>query len=734
MGPCKVRKADETGRPGRRREYLYQGELAVRTWKLYTSGICCARVVQREGELLCALLDPATAEFSPLRPMTAADAARCRTVAGFDLPLLLGRLPEYDRLLTSGEPEVRTTAGERFCSADGRYYCQRDVKWPNNALVEDGRVVAFLRPSRERIHILAEEGYEDRTVLRQWSALFPEPILPIRTMENLRVPMRDGVELSASVLLPAGEGPFPTVLVRTPYGKEGELANYERYAHRGYAVVIQDVRGRSASGGEWRPNSCETEDGDDTIRWIAAQPWSDGAVGMMGGSYLGYVQWAAAASGNPHLKALVSVVCAGSPFGDLPRRGGCLSSGSMAWNFGVSRREWSPQLMERDDWDAVLDVRPLEEIPRRALGYDIPFFTEELAHPDLDAYWARGDWRTRGEGVTDVPALIVSGWFDDNGMGTTEALDLTARYPAGRRKIILGPWQHSGNSRYDLHSLHLGGEALRFDIDLIFLRWLDHWLKGRENGAEQLPCVEYYTLGEECWKTADNWPLPDSEPWVRYLTSGGGANTSDGDGLLTAEPPAEGEDGYCYDPRNPARHIIDVSENELAVPEDYTEEEHRPDLLCYTTPPLTEPVTLTGDFTVVLYVSSDCPDTDFVVRICDVDEGGRSVRLADGVLSARYRDGFDRARMMEPGERYCLRIRTTKVSNCFLPGHRIRLTVTSGAKNLVFPNSNTEAGFNSTVTRVAHNRVHHGGVYLSRVEGRQERGTAPGGEEQEEKP
>ena len=150
--------------------------------------------------------------------------------------------------------------------------------------------------------------------------------------------MRDGVALSVSLLLPRTDRPVPAVLVRTPYGKEDELDNYMRYAYRGYAVVLQDVRGRNKSGGAWIPNHFETEDGDDTLNWIAAQNWCDGSVGMVGGSYLGYVQWAAAASRNPHLKALISVVCAGSAFHDLPRKGGSLVSGMLAWAFSVSQQ------------------------------------------------------------------------------------------------------------------------------------------------------------------------------------------------------------------------------------------------------------------------------------------------------------------------------------------------------------------------------------------------------------
>ena len=281
---------------------------------------------------------------------------------------------------------------------------------------------------------------------------------------------------------------------------------------------------------------------------------------------------------------------------------------------------------------------------------------------------------------------------------------------------MLGPWLNSGNSKYDMHGVSFGSQALRFDLDLLYFLWFERYLKGVEDGVDRESPVEYYTLGQEKWKTAENWPVPDTVERVLYLTSSGHANTSSGDGLLTWQAPErEGRDSYRYDPQDPAVHIVDMSENELEVPEDYTKEERRKDILCYTTEPLAEDVIITGDMTAELYVSSSAPDTDFVVRVTDVDENGRSIKLADGVLSARYRSGFERAKFLEAGEIACLKIRTTKLSNCFRKGHRIRVTVTSGAENFIFPNSNTREGYNSTVTVVAENTLHHGGIHASKL-------------------
>lgn len=695
----------------------------MKHWVLYTSGIRYADLWTEEGRVSLRRLDLASGAFLPQRELTEADNAFYQNLTHMDISQLLVRLPSYDKSFAAGQGEVVTEFGERYVRTEAGHYVQRDIKFPRNVTLAQGRVVAFTCPSRERVHVLVEDGYQDLTVLAKWREAYPnETIHPVEDCGEQFAVMRDGVKLAATVLLPGDvQTDLPTVLVRTPYGKESDVPNYYRYVQRGYAVVVQDVRGRNHSEGAWMPNCNEVEDGDDTLNWIAAQPWSNGKVGVIGGSYLGYVQWAAAASGNPHLAAMISVVCAGSAFWDLPRKGGAFVSGMLAWAFAVSQREFKPELMAREDWDEVLKIRPLQDIPKKALGYDIPFFTEWLKHQDYDALWQRSNWRERAS-HRQIPALIMSGWFDDDGMGTTEALELTADWPSETRKVILGPWPHSGNATYDLHGLPLGDNALKLDIDLTFVKWFERHLKGVENGVESMPPVEYYTIGENRWKTAQAWPVPETEELSLYLGSGGYANTAAGDGILRLDPAdASGADSYAYDPEHPAACIIDLSENEVGVPEDYTEQDARQDVLCYTTPPLKADMTLTGDFTVELFVSSDAVDTDFVVRINEVDETGKSVKLADGLLSARYREGYGRPKLLNPGETCKLAIRTSKLSNTFRKGSRLRLTVTSSAENLIFPHSNTADSYNSTKNVTARNTVHHGGATPSRVVARLEK-------------
>ena len=337
----------------------------------------------------------------------------------------------------------------------------------------------------------------------------------------------------------------------------------------------------------------------------------------------------------------------------------------------------------------------------------------------MDSFWKQSSWKDRYDGPP-VPALIMSGWFDDNGMGTTEALELVKNWPKGTWKAVLGPWKHSGNADYDLHGVYMGENALRYDMDVLCMKWLEHFLKGVENGIEQTAAVEYFTVGENKWKEASAWPPKTAEETVFYLggepTDGKAAGNGSicGTGILLEQPQkVSGMESYIYDPDCPAVHIVDMSENELEVPEDYTEEEKRQDILSFTTPVLKQPLTITGEARVKLFVSCDCPDTDFVVRITDVDENGTSVKLTDGVLGAKYRNGFETPEYMEEGKVYEINIRTTKISNTFLPGHRMRLTVTSSAKNFIFPNSNTELGFDSMEKRKASIVLYRGGEYSS---------------------
>ncbi|HSH35503.1 CocE/NonD family hydrolase, partial [Schnuerera sp.] len=671
----------------------------MRKFALYQSGICYGFLYFDGSNVFHEKLNPFNNEFEELKELSEEDYIFYNDFTKIDMKLLNERFSIYEDIFVNcNKNKIETPFGERYSRYNG-IWVQRDKKFPLDMIVADNKIVGINCSAREWCTCLVEEGYELNTSLKIWKENYAdEKIYPVEFLEKFMVEMRDGVKLSTNVFLPKGlNEKLPVILVRTPYGKELFLQHHLKYVQRGYALVIQDVRGRNESEGRWLPMYYEADDGDDTANWIANQSWCNQKIGMIGGSYGGYVQWALASTGNPYLKSMISIVTAGGPFTDMPRKGGAFVSGMLAWAFSVSQRKFKPELMARDDWTEVLNIRPFANIAPKALGYPVEFLDYWLNRDSYDEYWEKTDWFAKKNNIKkDIAIMIVSGWYDDNGMGTTEALDVTKDFPKENKKVILGPWMHSGNSIRDLHGVPFGDNALRYDLDYNYLAWFDCHLKDVKNKINEGAVVEYYTVGTNEWKTSSNWPLPNTKYTDMYLDSCGNANTSSGDGKLSFQAVKENKkDTYVYDPKNPALHLIDVSENEVSVPENYKDEEKRKDILCYTSKPLEEDLTITGDIIAEFYASSSAVDTDWVVRVLDVDEEGNSIKLVDGILTAKYRNDFAKLELMEPGEVYKFIIRTSKISNNFKKGHRIRFTITSSAKNYIFPHSNTEEAYDN---------------------------------------
>lgn len=601
----------------------------------------------------------------------------------------------------------------------GAVYAQLETSEPVDVIVQDGRPVAAIVSGRNESLLVVKDGFQREAGLEAW---YEGPISPLYpALEELgifMVPMADGTRLATDVALPSPRGSesLPAILIRTCYGRRENRDLWLKYARRGYAVVIQDVRGRDDSEGEWLPFANERGDGSDTLDWIARQPWSNGAVGMLGGSYLGFVQWAAAASGNPRLKAIVSQVTAGSPFVDLPRRGGAFGSGILAWSFMVADRRSDPSAMARDDWAGLLTHRPIREIPEHGLGRSIPFFDQWMAHEHEDAFWQRSDWSLHDHRI-DVPALCVSGWYDDDGPGTFQAWAMNQRNGRAHQRMIVGPWLHKANGSRRIHGLDLPAHALVHNLDLHYLRWFDHFLKGMDNGIDREAAVDYYMTGSGAWRTAPAWPPPAAAPQDFYLQSGISARSSRGDGALSQERPSRvGSSDYVSRPADPFPYLIDVSENECAVPADYREVESREDVLVYTSGPLAKELAIAGSPVAKIFASSSGLDTDWIVRLCDLGPDGRSIKLSDGLIRARYRRSFREPVLLEPGKVEAYVIPMTNVAHLFRQGHRIRIHVTSGADKLCFPNSQTGGRESeATVLVDASQRIHEGGLHASHV-------------------
>ncbi len=568
--------------------------------------------------------------------------------------------------------------------------------------------------------------------------------------ESVRIPMRDGVRLAATLFRPDAPGPFPAIVYRTPYD-QARTADGARLplaaAKRGYLVFLVDVRGRYASEGEFEAYRNEGPDGHDTIEWVASLPYCDGKVGTYGGSYPGYLQWLTMAEDPPHLAAAAPDMTPvsshhffyqGGAFShawyewfmplilpDLRRRAGDRSG---PWDTQTAAAEWE---RERERWYAH---RPLADVP--LLRRYAPYFYEWQSHPDEDEFWAFANVEDDFHRMR-APALILSGWYDDayGPAGATRGfrgMRAEAATPEAREgtRLILGPWTHTSLTVRTTTSGDLDfGPSAGVDFDALLLDWFDRWLKGIRNGVDESPPARYFVMGENRWRTSETWPPADAVPTPFYLASGGRANTAAGDGRLAraapatavanpasdAVPAAAVADRYTFDPRDPVR--TPNFERQGALPQ--ADVEAREDVLVYTSETLTEPLTIAGELMVELYVSSDAPDTDFAFMLTDVHPDGTSYNLGSaeaGLLRMRYRDGFDRQVSMEPGTVYRITIGGLYTAVRFDPGHRIRLQVTSSRYPVLDPNPNTGTEIATEARLVpAQQTVYHDAERPSRV-------------------
>ena len=421
--------------------------------------------------------------------------------------------------------------------------------------------------------------------------------------------MRDGVRLSVDIYAPAGaDGPVPAILTSTPYDNNGSRSGAEWFAARGYTVVAADVRGRYDSEGEWRPfNALHKTDGYDLVEWIAAQPWCTGRVGMIGGSYLGWTQWWTASTAPPHLAAIAPKVAPPDHFENLPYQNGVLVGGWMLdWAAMLSGRTqqiagaggylgWSEN---RQDPPHTPYIEINESRGLRTGPWFEDWYRSNLSTAPL---WQGIAYQTpESYSRVTVPSLSFTGWFDANYPGSPMnylGMKEHGATPEARRpSMIIGPWVHGINTQSS-GGIDYGPDAV-IDVDGYVVRWFDHFLKGEDNGVENDPPVHVFVMGENRWYAEEDWPLPQTEWTNYYLTSATGANSSDGDGLLTTSPPAdEGHDTYVYDPLSPTRDPFDTWPNKNGHIDgalDTRASAAGEEVLVFRTPPLEEAVEVTG--------------------------------------------------------------------------------------------------------------------------------------------
>jgi len=494
-------------------------------------------------------------------------------------------------------------------------------------------------------------------------------------------PMRDGVKLAASIFLPEGSGPWPTVLVRTPYGKDTQGGTAAAWTKRGFAFVIQDCRGLHKSEGKYRPFYDDGNDGYDTVEWVAKQPWSNGKVGMFGASAMGITANLASMLNPPHLVANFVLVARSSIYSQSAFMG------------GVYRKELNDPWLKRQNAEWVI--------------------AETLKHNVYDGFFDLAEMPKHWSEI-HIPVYNYGGWYDifeqgniDNFVGLQSQ---GAGLAAGNQKLIVGPWGHGKIEEvtYPRESVVNSTEEA--------LRWFDYWLKGKDNGIMDEPPVRYYVMGDVAsagapgneWRTSLAWPVP-ARPTSYYLKNGG---------ALVSSMPAEQEssDAYAYDPKNPVPTIGGANLSIKKGPMDQRAIGPRKDILKFVTPALGSPVEVTGRVTVELWGESDAPDTDWMVKLIDVYPDGTERLVLDSAARARFREGVDREVFMKKSEVYKFTIDLWSTSLIFNKGHRIAIHVTSSNDPRYDPNPNTGKPLRADdETRIAHNAIHHDRAHPSRV-------------------
>ena len=502
---------------------------------------------------------------------------------------------------------------------------------------------------------------------------------------GVKVPMRDGVVLRADIYRPKQDGRFPVLLQRTPYNKSGGSDFGYRGAAEGYVVIIQDVRGRYTSEGDWYPFRYESEDGYDTVEWAAALPYSNGKVGMFGGSYVGATQMLTAIAHPPHLAGICPFVTASNYHANWTYQGGAFEQWfNESWTSGLAQDTLNRQI-ERDTnamkgiWELPLNRYPLFNAPRGSLQLDspeelAPYFVDWLAHPNYDDYWKRWSIEEHYPDIK-VPALTIAAWYDifqggslRNYEGMKEHGGSDAAKSGQHLLVTIGG--HAGSGR-KIGDVDFGPAAAEFNDTAVTLAWYDYLFRGMHNQFAGKP-VRIFVMGLNQWRDEDDWPLKRAQSTKYFLHPGA---------LSTEAPGQEEADHYVYDPANP----VPTTGGPLccdplhlpAGPRDQRAVESRPDVLVYSTPAFDHDFEVTGPVRLEVYAKSSAVDTDFSAKLVDVWPNGFAQNLTEGIVRARYRDSQETPQLMNPGQIYKFIIDLWSTSNVFRQGHRLRLEVSS---------------------------------------------------------
>jgi uncharacterized protein len=572
------------------------------------------------------------------------------------------------------------------------------------------------------------------------TSIFAAENYSVKVERGVSVKMRDGVILRGDIFRPDVEGKFPVLLQRTPYRRATwgyDVDFSQRAASRGYIVFLQDVRGRYTSDGEWYPFLHESEDGYDTIEWIAAQPYSDGRVGMFGGSYVGATQMLAAIAHPPHLAGICPIVTASDYHNGWTYQGGAFEQWfNESWTSGLTQDTLARQIERMPSVPEDVNVLPLTTYPifnrNPAGGINVsastiaPYFLDWLAHPSYDDYWRRWSIEEHYADIR-VPALHTAAWYDiflggslRNYIGLSAHAASEEARKGQRLLVVIGG--HAGDGR-KIGEVDFGPEAEKFSEREVTLDWYDFLFKGARNEFATGKAVKIFVMGINHWRDEDDWPLARAKSTKYFLHSQGRANTTHGNGSLSTQAPgAEPSDEFVYDPAKPAPTIggpLCCDGDHVAPgPRDQRSVEERDDVLVYSTFPLDHDLEVTGPVRLEFFAASSAVDTDFTAKLLDVAPDGTAINLTEGILRARYRDSQATPAPLIRGQAYLLSIDLWATSNVFRTGHRLRLELSSSNFPRFDRNLNTgelaanSAAWVKATNTILHNKTHPSALIL----------------------
>ncbi len=560
--------------------------------------------------------------------------------------------------------------------------------------------------------------------------------LPVKVESNVPAKMRDGVTLRADIYRPDADGKFPVLLKRTPYnklGSSGEIEFAHKAASRGYVVIMQDVRGRYSSDGDWYTFINEPADGYDTVEWAAALPYSDGRVGMWSGSYVGATQMLAAMAHPPHLAGICPVVTASNYHENWTYQGGAFEQWfNQSWTSGLAQDTFNRSIQKASNARLGQDVLPLTKYPLFNLSTPgaanvstqalAPYFLDWLAHPSYDDYWKKVSIEAHFSDI-NVPALHIAAWYDiflGGSLKNYQGLKVSAATEEARKgqQLLVTIGGHAGGGR-NIGEIDYGPEAEKFNETEITLRWYDFLFKGVQNEFASPSRVKIFVMGLNQWREEADWPLARAKDTKYFLHSQSNANSSKGSGSLsTSAPASEPSDKFIYDPTKPVPTIggpLCCDGFHLAPgPRDQRSVEERADVLVYSTTPLDHDMEVTGPVRLDFFASSSAVDTDFTAKLVDVFPDGSAINLSEGILRARYRDSREIPALLIPGKVYPLTMDLWATSNLFRLGHRIRLEISSSNFPRFDRNLNTgESAATSSKSAVATNTILHDDAHPS---------------------